>query len=199
VKTASAEELLIELVTDRNLEVDAGDAAPAQAPVAVSARLSEYHRVAQEFRDRTSLHEVSRKALPRTLRIVQALAVEAERRGYDVACVRLSEDGYGRSDWKPARDGQLVFTINGYALKVRMWEKGAGQRGPYAQQLKRWKQDREQPFRLMQFVERPALRRRRVRRAEHRGAWQLVRPPSKLGRPHALEARGPPSQPYART
>src|SRR5262249_51390747 len=132
VKTASAEELLIELVTDRGVEVDGGETtAPALAPVAVPARLSKYHRVAREFRDRTSVHEVSRKALPRTLRIVQALAVEAERRGYDVACVRVNEDGYGRSDWKPAQDGQLVFTINGHALKVRIWEKGAGQRGPY--------------------------------------------------------------------
>jgi hypothetical protein len=86
---------------------------------------------------------------------VHALAVDAERRGYGVACVRVSEDGYGRSDWKPAQDGQLVFTINRYQLRVRIWEKGAGQRGPYERQLERWKHDREQPFRLMQFVERP--------------------------------------------
>jgi hypothetical protein len=81
--------------------------------------------------------------------------MEAERRGYGIACAHASEDGYGHSDWKPAQDGQLVFTINGHQLKVRIWEKGAGQRGPYEHQLKRWKQDREQPFRLMQFVERP--------------------------------------------
>jgi hypothetical protein len=68
---------------------------------------------------------VSRKAVPRTLQIVHALVVEAERRGYDIACVRISEDGHGRSDWKPAQDGQLVFTINGQ-VKVRIWEKGAG-------------------------------------------------------------------------
>jgi hypothetical protein len=74
VKTASAEELLIELVTDQSVEVKGDDLAPALAPVAVPARLSKYHLVAREFRDRSSLHEVSRKALPRTLRIVQALA-----------------------------------------------------------------------------------------------------------------------------
>lgn len=86
---------------------------------------------------------------------MHALAVEAERRGYEGARVRVSEDRYGRSEWKPARDGQLVFTINGHHLKVRIWEKGAGQRRPYEHQLKHWKHDREQPFRLMQFVERP--------------------------------------------
>jgi hypothetical protein len=89
------------------------------------------------------------------VRIVHALAVEAERRGYGLACMRVSEDGYGRTDWKPARDGQLVFTINGHQLNVRIWEKGAGQRGPYEHQLTRWKNDREQPLRLMQFVDRP--------------------------------------------
>lgn len=67
----------------------------------------------------------------------------------------IHEDSYGRTEWKPARDGQLVFTVNGHQLKVRIWEKGAGQRGPYEHQMRRWKHDREQPFRLMQFVDRP--------------------------------------------
>src|SRR5436190_8398880 len=59
-----------------------------------------------EFRNRTNLHEVSRKALPRVLRIVQALAAEAERRGHELACVHVREDAYGRSEWKPAQDGR---------------------------------------------------------------------------------------------
>jgi hypothetical protein len=101
------------------------------------------------------LHEVSRKALPRVLRIVYALAVEAERRGDELTCIPVREDSYGRSEWKPARDGQLIFTINGHELRVRIWEKGCGLRGPYERQKKRWEQDREQSYRLMQFLERP--------------------------------------------
>ena len=155
VTTVSAEELSIELVTDRVLDAGDDELLSMLAPVQVPTRLSKPHPVAREFRDRTTLHEVSRKALPRVLRIAHALAVEAERRGYQVGCVRLHEDGYGRTEWKPAQDGQLVFTINDHQLKVRIWEKGAGQRGPYEHQLKRWKHDREQPFRLMQFVDRP--------------------------------------------
>lgn len=154
VRNASADELIIELVTDRMVEGNGGDTAQVLAPIAVPARLSKYHRVAREFRGRTSLHEVSRKALPRVLRIVHALALEAERRGYEVGCVQVSEDGYGRSDWRPARDGQLVFTINGHQSKVRIWEKGAGQRGPYEHQLNRWKHDREQPFRVIRVAAR---------------------------------------------
>jgi hypothetical protein len=155
VKTASEDELLVDLVADRIVEAGGDDSSRPSAPVAVPARVRNYHRVAREFRDRTSLHEISRKGLPRALRIVHALAVEAGRRGYEVACVSVSEDGYGRSDWKPAQDGQLAFTIDGHQLKVRIWEKGAGQRGPYEQQLRRWRHDREQPFRLMHFVDRP--------------------------------------------
>ncbi len=67
----------------------------------------------------------------------------------------MREDSYGRSEWKPAREGQLVFTINGHELKVRLWEKGAALRGPYEHQLKRWQQDREQPVRYMLFLNRP--------------------------------------------
>jgi hypothetical protein len=156
VTRSSPEELLIELVGDgRTGEGAEHESAKALQPVAVPARLSKHHRIAREFRDRTNLHEVSRKALPRVLRIVHALATEAERRGYQVACVQVREDGYGRSDWKPTHDGQLVFTINGHALRVRIWEKGAGLRGPYEQQLKRWREDRDKPVQLMQFLDRP--------------------------------------------
>jgi hypothetical protein len=151
VTQASGDELVIELVGVGG-EIDGSEQTVELAAVPVPARLTNYHRVAREFRDRTNLQEVSRKALPRVLRIVHALATEAERRGYQVACVNAREDGY---EWKPAKDGQLAFTIDGHSLKVRIWEKGAGQRGPYEQQMKRWKQDREQPPRFMHFVDRP--------------------------------------------
>jgi hypothetical protein len=136
------------------LEGETGNELGAEE-VPVPARLSKYHLVAREFRDRTSLHEVSRKALPRVLRIVHALAKEAERRGHQLACVRVREDAYGRSEWKPSQHGQLVFTINGHELNVRLWEKGAGLRGPYERQRKRWQEDREKPYRLMLFLDRP--------------------------------------------
>jgi hypothetical protein len=120
VKNESADELRIELVTDGTVTEEGQEDPPKLLAVPVPARLSKHHRVAREFRDRTNLHEVSRKALPRVLRIVHALAVEAERRGYEIACVRIHDDSYGRSEWKPARDGQLVFTVGGHQLKVRI-------------------------------------------------------------------------------
>jgi hypothetical protein len=123
--------------------------------VPVPIRVRRYHRVAQKFRDSPSLHEVSRKALPRASRIVHALAKETERRGHSLACVQVGTDSYGRSDWKASQDGQLAFTINGHDLIVRIWETGAGQRGPYEAQKRRWKEDREGPIHMMRFVDRP--------------------------------------------
>jgi hypothetical protein len=145
--------------TDNGFEIElrdgeTGNALGAEA-VPVPARLSRYHPVAREYRNRTNLHEVSRKALPRALRIVHALATEAERRGYKLACVSVHEDAYGRSEWRPAQDGQFIFTINGHHLTVRLWEKGAGLRGPYERERKRWQEDREKPFREMLFLDRP--------------------------------------------
>jgi len=69
--------------------------------------------------------------------------------------VSVREDSYGRSEWKPSHDGQLIFTINGHDLKVRLWEQGAGLRGPYERQRKRWQEDREKPVREMLFLDRP--------------------------------------------
>jgi hypothetical protein len=151
----SADEVLLELVANAGGDgagAEAGDDLPG---FVVPARVRKHHPVAAEFARRTSLHEVSRAALPRVLRIVHALALEAERRGWSLACVNVREDRYGRSEWKPGRDGQLVFTINGHKLPVRVWEKGAGLRGPYEYQKRRWQEDRDRPVALMQFVYRP--------------------------------------------
>jgi hypothetical protein len=91
VKAVSGDELLIELATHGMVAPDHDERSPGLTPVPVPTRLSKYHRVAREFRNRTALHEVSRRALPRVLRIVHALALEAERRGYEVACVDARE------------------------------------------------------------------------------------------------------------
>lgn len=113
-------------------------------PVVVPARVGRYHRVAADFRGRTGLHEVSRTGLPRALRIVHSLALELERRGHGLACVQVREDRYGRSEWKPSRDGQLVATLGGRDFALRLREKGVGLRGPWEAQLKRREENRRE-------------------------------------------------------
>lgn len=150
VKAVSPNEWLIELVDAPPREPDESELASQLAPVPVPTRLTKYHPVAQAFRDRTHSHEVSRKALSRTLRIVHALALEADQRGHTIACADTRNP-----DWKPTDDGQIAFTINGHRVAIRIWEKGVGRRGPYEEQLKRWHDDRDRPYALMRFVERP--------------------------------------------
>lgn len=124
--------------------------------VPVPARIGRYHRVAGDFRDRTGLHEVSRKALPRASRIIHALATELERRGHDVRCVTLdqSQDRYERSGWKPKHDGQLVVSINGHSNRVRLWEKGVGLRAIWERAKEHWERDRLSP-RFGLYMSRP--------------------------------------------
>jgi hypothetical protein len=157
VKSVSSDELEIQLLRDIRPSVKevVEDGASGLAPIVVPERLGKPHRVAREFRDATDLHEISRKALPRADGVFHSLALEVERLGYSIECVQVRKDSYGRSEWKPARDGQLLVTINGHQLKVRVWEKGSGLRGRYEVEMERWREDRDQPVRLMQFLERP--------------------------------------------
>jgi hypothetical protein len=154
VGVLSPTELVIELVQDESMATAHEEDGGALAPIPVPARLRKYHPVASEFARRTDLHEVSRKTLPRVLRILHALASEAERRGHTVGCVGVG-GRYGGEEWRPAREGELVFTIRGHDLRMRISEKGCGLRGPYEEQMKRWKLDREQPVRMMLFLQRP--------------------------------------------
>lgn len=116
--------------------------------------MTKYHVVARQFRDRTTIHEVSRKALARVLRIVHALASEIERRGHTIECVVARAGSYGRADWKPTHDGQLVVTINGHSNKLRIWEKGCGLRGPWEHQKACWEEARLSP-RFALYATRP--------------------------------------------
>lgn len=121
---------------DGEFEIRLRDGAPASEPdgtseVPVPARVSRYHPVARQFRDRTQIHEVSRAALPRAVRIVQALCVEAERRGHTIACAEPRRGERGRQAWSGATDGQLHVTISGHTYRLRITEKGVGQRGPW--------------------------------------------------------------------
>lgn len=69
--------------------------------------------------------------------------------------MEVREGYYGRSDWKPAQEGQLVFTVSGHDVKVRIWEHGAGLRAPYDRQMREWQEDRERPVQLMRFARKP--------------------------------------------
>jgi len=70
--------------------------------VPVPARASKLHPVARRFRDRIEYHEVSRKQLARSARIVHALARAVESRGYSISNVTRRSTATGESDGRVA-------------------------------------------------------------------------------------------------
>lgn len=126
----------------RLMDGETGNELGAEA-VHVPARVARYHSVARQFRERSDLQEISRKSLPRALRIVHALALELERRGHETALVRVDRDYYGRTDSKPKKEGQIVVTARGHDIRVRIYEQGCDLRGPWEERLRKREEDRK--------------------------------------------------------
>ena len=101
------------------------------SPVDVPARVSNLHPVARRFRDDTDKHEVSRTALPRSVRIVHALTRELEHRGYEVTNVEKQAEGYGGGRWKAEYDGHLRVTIRGHGYHLRVSEEKVSTRSSF--------------------------------------------------------------------
>lgn len=121
----------------------------------VPARLTKYHRVARQFRDRTDLQQISRKALPRALRIIHALALEIERRGHEIECAdAVQTDRYGRRERNAKASAQFVVTIKDHGLELRIYEKGVGLRSAWEKQKAYYEENRLN-FRLGYLPSRP--------------------------------------------
>jgi hypothetical protein len=93
-------------------------------PVPVPTRITRYHPVVAQFRDRHERHELSKQHLPRALLILQALAIEAERRGLIVALPDDQTGTWTRHSWRASRDGHLTITADGQGQSIRLSEIG---------------------------------------------------------------------------
>lgn len=102
-----------------------------RTPVPVPQRVARYHPVVVQFRDRSKRHEVSKEHLPRMLRILQGLVVEAERRGHTVTIPAESVDTYRREQWTGSRDGHIAIAVNGYPQRLRVMEVGMPSRAQW--------------------------------------------------------------------
>lgn len=116
------------LVTDHvqggELEIRLEDALPgtdivAQA-VPVPARLTRPHSVAARYREDTDNHQVSRAALPRSVRIVHAVVTEAERRGHKVANPRSPVRDRSARDSAKELVPHVVITVGNHAYSLNM-------------------------------------------------------------------------------
>jgi hypothetical protein len=135
VSVVSRDELQIELV-------DAPGHLGSRAeliPIIVPEKIGRYNAAARQFRDRTERHEVSRALLPRVTRIVHAIAVEAERRGWSARVSSESKNGYGRTDWTGTKDGHLQITAERYEFGLRIQEEGVHTRGVWEGEVHRYR------------------------------------------------------------
>ena len=127
VSIASRDELQIELV-EAPLE-SVGE----RRPVPVPMRVARLHPVVRGFKEQTERHEVSRAALPRAVRILQGLAIEAERRGYTVSSAPDGRDRDMRKRWSGPDDGHVVIDADGYSARLRVSEEGLTSRSYWEQ------------------------------------------------------------------
>jgi hypothetical protein len=110
-------------------------------PVAVPAKVGRYHSAARAFRDRRERHEVSRAQLARGVRLVHAIAVEADRRGWVAECpAPSSTDEYGRRQgWTATKHGHLQIRAGNERFWFRLHEEGVHTRGPWDEEAERYR------------------------------------------------------------
>jgi hypothetical protein len=135
VRVVSRDELEIQLV-----EAPGHLVSRAQlVPLIVPKRVSRYHAAAREFRDRSERHEVSGALLSRATRIIHAIAVESERRGWSARASSESVNGYGRTDWTGTKNGHLQIAADQHDFWLRLQEEGVRTRGPWEEEVKRYR------------------------------------------------------------
>lgn len=154
------------LVTDHHpgeLEIRLVDAPEgtviAPQPVPVPARLSKPHPVARQYREDTAHHQVSCAALSRVVRIIHALAVECEHRGYELKKLNREPSGgsRGRAD--------LMVEIRGHSYPVEISEEKVPLRGPWEEQER---------YRKSDFYSRQLGIERRIGRYDKEGTGRLT-------------------------
>ena len=152
-KVPVGKRLVLERVRGGELEIRLEDVPEGLAaeplPVPVPARLQRLHAIAARYRDNTQNHQVSRAALPRSVRIVHALAVEAERRGYQVSNPSSTARKHTARDSAKEVVPHFLLTVGGHAYSLGVSEEKVLLRGVWEE---RKRQADEVPAQL------PALR-----------------------------------------
>jgi hypothetical protein len=98
----------------------------AEQPVPVPQRVTRLHPAAVAYREDADRQEVSKDSLSRAIRIIHALATEAERRGHQATTPRTARSQYNSDFVRSLKNGQLAIVIDGFAYSLRIRE----QQGP---------------------------------------------------------------------
>ncbi len=128
-KVPTGQRLVVTFASDTKVRIDLVDGVPGTpsglttVAVRTSAPRGGYHVAVRRFADAAVRHDLTRAVIPRVLRILQAVVVEAERRGH---CV-TSEVAPKATDTYQARQfvpGRIVITADGCTNTVTIREIG---------------------------------------------------------------------------
>jgi hypothetical protein len=138
-KVPAGKRLDVVVVSDTELEVrlldDPGNPGRTElVEVTIPGKVGRYHAAARRFRDNKAHHEVSRAQLQRALRIVHAMATEAERRGWTVSSSREGDE-----DQESARGETLTIVAGGHCFGLSLSEEGVRERGPWEKQVEHYR------------------------------------------------------------
>lgn len=122
---------------DGEVEIRLDDLAPGLDPrlisVPVSERVARYHPVVKRFRVASERIEVSRAQLGRASRILQAIVLAAEERGWSVRNVEAGEEPrrHGRSAWTGGNHGHVVVSVEDFSQAIQIREEGLPSRAQW--------------------------------------------------------------------
>jgi hypothetical protein len=136
--------LVMEHVRGGQLELRLEDALPEPTVVSVPARVSRPHPAAARYRDDTDHHQVSRRQLPRSVRIVHALVAEALRRGHQVDNPKRAQRERSVRDSAKEAVAHLVIEVGGHSYSLNIAEEKVLLRGVWEER----KRTREEHRRL---------------------------------------------------
>jgi hypothetical protein len=156
-KVPTGKRLVLEHLRGGELEIRLDDALPGSdidaRPVPVPARLTKPHPVAGRYRDDSDYHQVSRALLPRSVRIVHSIAVEAERRGHQAAYPKRAAREFSARDSAKEPVGHLQVSVGNHTYSLSLSEEKVLLRG-VAEERKRQQEQYRRQFPLYSTHER---------------------------------------------
>ena len=123
------------------IEISLDDLAPGLDPQLISVpvleRVTRYHPVVKRFREASEHLEVSRGQLSRALRILQALVLAAEERGWGVRNVEAGHETRrrGGGDWTGANHGHVLVSVEDFSQAIQIREEGLPSRAQWEKEL----------------------------------------------------------------
>lgn len=132
-KVPDGKRLVLDRVRGGELEIrledlpEGFDSEPASIPV--PARLQRPHPVAAHYRYNTFDHQVSRAELPRSVRLIHAIAVEAEERGHQASSPASTQRTRTARDSAKEVVAHLVTGVGGHAYSLGISEENVLLRG----------------------------------------------------------------------